>query len=78
MIQRTPTTVVRSETLMDVAFDIYSEEAVGSGIDVDKADLIFASTPFRLLPEAQRPLYAEIAQTRRRPHRAPQRGRLHD
>jgi putative flavoprotein involved in K+ transport len=62
MIQRTPTTVVRSETLMDVAFaSLYSEEAVAAGIDTDKADLIFASTPFRLLPEAQRPLYAEIA-----------------
>ena len=62
MIQRTPTTVVRSETLMDVAFaSLYSEEAVAAGIDTDKADLIFASTPFRLLPEAQRPLYAEMA-----------------
>jgi len=62
MIQRTPTTVVRSETLMDVAFaSLYSEAAVAAGIDVDKADLIFASTPFRLLPEAQRPLYAEMA-----------------
>jgi putative flavoprotein involved in K+ transport len=62
MIQRAPTTVVRSETLMDVAFGPhYSEAAVAAGIDVDKADLIFASTPFRLLPDAQRPLYAEIA-----------------
>jgi putative flavoprotein involved in K+ transport len=62
MIQRTPTTVVRSETMMDVAFaPLYSEEAVARGIDVDKADLIFASTPFRLLPDAQRPLYAEMA-----------------
>ena len=51
MIQRTPTTVVRSETLMEVAFGgLYSEEAIEQGIDVDKADLIFASTPFRLLP----------------------------
>ncbi len=62
MIQRTPTTVVRSESLMDVAFaGLYSEEAVKSGIDVDQADMIFASTPFRLLPDAQRPLYSEIA-----------------
>lgn len=62
MIQRTPTTVVRSESLMEVAFaPTYSEEAVARGIDVDTADLLFASTPFRLLPAAQKPLYAEIA-----------------
>lgn len=62
MIQRTPTTVVRSESLMDAAFaGLYSEEAVENGIDTDMADMIFASTPFRLLPEAHRPLYAEIA-----------------
>jgi putative flavoprotein involved in K+ transport len=62
MIQRTPTTVVRSETLMDVAFaPLYSEQALAAGIDVDTADLTFASVPFRLMPERQRPLYAEIA-----------------
>ncbi|MBM3520864.1 MAG: NAD(P)/FAD-dependent oxidoreductase [Alphaproteobacteria bacterium] len=62
MIQRTPTTIVRSETLMDVAFSgLYSEEAVQAGIDADTADLIFASTPFRLMAAAQRPLYAEMA-----------------
>jgi putative flavoprotein involved in K+ transport len=62
MIQRTPTTVVRSETLMDIAFSsLYSEEAVAAGIDVDKADLIFASVPFRLMPDMQRPLYEEMA-----------------
>lgn len=62
MIQRTPTTVVRSGTLMDVAFSgLYSEEAVARGITADTADLIFASTPFRLLPAAQRPLYRKMA-----------------
>jgi putative flavoprotein involved in K+ transport len=62
MIQRTPTTVVRSETLMDVAFgDLYSEEAVEKGVDVDTADLIFASVPFRLMPPIQKQLYAEMA-----------------
>jgi putative flavoprotein involved in K+ transport len=62
MIQRTPTTVVRSETLMEVAFKgLYSEEAVSRGIDVDKADLIFASVPFRLQPGLQRELYKEMA-----------------
>jgi len=62
MIQRTPTTVVRSETMMEVAFaPLYSEEAVARGIDTDTADLIFASTPFRLLPALHRTLTAEMA-----------------
>ena len=62
MIQRTPTTVVRSESLMDAAFaSLYSEEAVAKGIDTDTADLIFASVPFRLMADLQRPVYAEIA-----------------
>ncbi|MCX5496046.1 NAD(P)/FAD-dependent oxidoreductase [Kaistia dalseonensis] len=60
MVQRSPTTVVRSETLMDLAFDIYSEAAVEAGIDVDKADLIAAATPFALQPPAQRALYEKI------------------
>lgn len=63
MIQRTPTTVARSETLMSVAFaPLYSEEAIAKGIDVDTADMIFASVPFRLMAERQRPVYAEIAE----------------
>lgn len=54
MIQRTPTTVVRSESLMGIAFaPIYSEEAAANGIDVDKADMIFASVPFRLMADLQ-------------------------
>ncbi len=62
MIQRTPTTVVRSETMMEVGFaPLYSEEAGARGIDVDRADLIFASVPFRLLPAAQTKLTDEMA-----------------
>ncbi len=61
MIQRTPTIVVRSETLMDVAFaGLYSEDAVKKGIPVEKADMIFASTPLRILPDAQKTIYDEI------------------
>jgi putative flavoprotein involved in K+ transport len=60
MVQRSPTTVVRSETLMEFAFDIYSEEAVDKGIDVDTADMIAAATPFALQPQAQRALYDKI------------------
>jgi putative flavoprotein involved in K+ transport len=60
MIQRSATTVVRSETLMEMAFDIYSEQAVADGIDVDKADMIAAATPFALQPPKQRALYDRI------------------
>jgi putative flavoprotein involved in K+ transport len=62
MIQRSPTTVVRSETMMELAFaGLYSEDAVQRGIDVNKADLIFASVPFRLMAGNQKTTYAQIA-----------------
>lgn len=60
MVQRSPITVVRSDTLMKFAFDLYSEEAVERGIDVDTADLIVAATPFALLPPPQKALYDRI------------------
>ncbi|AKH98813.1 putative flavoprotein involved in K+ transport [Hoeflea sp. IMCC20628] len=60
MIQRSPTTVIRSETLMELGFDIYSEEAVQKGIDVDTADMIAAATPFALQPPIQRALTQKI------------------
>jgi putative flavoprotein involved in K+ transport len=60
MVQRSATTVVRSETLMELAFDLYSEQATAAGIDVDTADLIGAATPFALQPIAQRALYDKI------------------
>lgn len=60
MVQRSPTTVVRSETLMELGFDIYSEQAVADGIDVDKADMIAAATPFALQPPKQKALYDKI------------------
>ncbi len=61
MIQRSPTTVVKSDTLMKFGFEaLYSEAAVAKGIDVDKADLIAASMPYRLVPAIQVPLYERI------------------
>lgn len=61
MIQRSPSIVVKSESLMKYAFaDLYSEEASASGISTDRADLLFASVPFRLMPQFQKPLYMEI------------------
>jgi putative flavoprotein involved in K+ transport len=60
MVQRTPTTVVRSDTLMEMAFDIYSEQAAADGIDVETADMIAMATPFALQPPLQRALYEKI------------------
>src|SRR5579872_1185476 len=61
MLQRSPTTVVRSETLMELGFEaLYSEKAVKSGIATERADLLFAATPFRVMPRQQIPIYKEI------------------
>ena len=60
MIQRSPTTVVRSGTLMDVGFAIYSEAAVEAGIGTDRADHMAASVPFGAMATRQRRLYAGI------------------
>ncbi|CAN5324725.1 NAD(P)/FAD-dependent oxidoreductase [soil metagenome] len=63
MIQRSPTTVVRSETMMDIAFaGLYSERALMNGITTGKADLIFASMPFALMPLFQIPLNEKIVE----------------
>lgn len=60
MIQRAPTTVVKSDTLMEMAFDIYSEAAVARGVTTEKADLKVASTPFATQPPIQKALYDRI------------------
>ncbi|TIV31779.1 MAG: NAD(P)/FAD-dependent oxidoreductase, partial [Mesorhizobium sp.] len=60
MVQRSPTTVVKSDTLMDVGFEIFSEKALARGITTDKADMIVPSTPFALVPKGQRALYDVI------------------
>ena len=61
MVQRSSTHIVRSDTLMDVGLGaLYSEEAVRSGMTTEKADLVFASLPYRILHEFQIPAYAEM------------------
>ena len=58
MVQRSSTHIVRSETLMDIGLgDLYSERAVQAGVTCEKADLIFASLPYRILHEFQIPAY---------------------
>lgn len=61
MMQRSPTTVVRSETLMELGFEpLYSENAVRAGVTTDRADAIFAATPFRIMHREQIPICEEI------------------
>jgi putative flavoprotein involved in K+ transport len=61
MVQRAPTIVVRSESLMELAWGpLYSEQAVARGVSTPIADLTVASVPFKVLPELQRPIYQAI------------------
>jgi putative flavoprotein involved in K+ transport len=61
MVQRSPTIVVRSETMSEMFWDtLYSEAAVAGGMDTDTADLIGASTPFKLTPDRLVPINEKI------------------
>ncbi|PSJ63413.1 NAD(P)/FAD-dependent oxidoreductase [Kumtagia ephedrae] len=61
MVQRSSTHIVRSETLMEVGLSaLYSEQAVRNGMTTAKADLIFASLPYKILHEFQIPLYRQM------------------
>jgi putative flavoprotein involved in K+ transport len=63
MLQRSSTHIVRSDSLMEeVLGPLYSEEAVANGVTHDKADLIFASIPYKVLPDFQRPAFEAIKQ----------------
>lgn len=61
MVQRSSTHIVRSDTLMDIGLgDLYSERAIANGITTRKADLIFASLPYKIMHEWQIPLYEKM------------------
>jgi putative flavoprotein involved in K+ transport len=61
MVQRSSTHVVKSATLMEIALGaLYSEEAVAGGMTTEKADLTFASIPYRIMAELQIPVYEQI------------------
>ncbi len=63
MVQRSSTHIVKSNTLMEVALgELYSERAIKNGIDHHKADLIFASVPYKILPSFQIPAYQKMAE----------------
>ena len=61
MLQRSSTHIVRSDSLMDLGLgDLYSERAVASGMSTEKADLTFASLPYRIMADFQKPIYDAI------------------
>ena len=63
MVQRSSTHIVKSESLMDIGLgDLYSERALAAGVTTEKADLIFASLPYRILHEFQIPAYEAMAE----------------
>ena len=63
MVQRSSTHIVKSDSLMKLGLgSLYSEEAVASGMTTDKADMTFASIPYRIMHEFQAPVYRQIAE----------------
>ncbi|MEL6345796.1 MAG: NAD(P)/FAD-dependent oxidoreductase [Myxococcota bacterium] len=61
MVQRSSTHIVRSKPLMHHALGgLYSEEALAAGVTTEKADMIFASLPYRIMHQFQIPVYAAI------------------
>ena len=61
MVQRSSTHIVKSDTLMDIGLgDLYSERAVAAGMTTQKADMTFASLPYRILHEFQIPAYEQM------------------
>ncbi len=63
MVQRSSTHIVKSDSLMDLGLgELYSERAVGAGMTTEKADLTFASLPYRILHQFQIPIYEAIRQ----------------
>ncbi|MFI0449652.1 NAD(P)-binding domain-containing protein [Actinomadura sp. 6N118] len=61
MVQRSSTHVVRSDSLMEIGLGpLYSENAVKAGMTTEKADMTFASLPYRIMHRFQIPVYEQI------------------
>lgn len=61
MVQRSSTHIVRSESLMEFLFaGLYSEDALDSGLSTDKADMLFASIPYKIMGDFHRPVFDAI------------------
>lgn len=63
MVQRSSTHISPSHSLRSLVLGpLYSEEAEENGIDTDKADRLFASWPYKVLPDVQRPAFEQMRQ----------------
>ncbi|MCI4678018.1 NAD(P)/FAD-dependent oxidoreductase [Rhodoblastus acidophilus] len=61
MVQRSSTHIVKSESLTEIGLgDLYSERAVEAGMTTKKADLTFASMPYKIMNQFQIPVYDQI------------------
>ncbi|MDY8108580.1 NAD(P)/FAD-dependent oxidoreductase [Fulvimarina sp. 2208YS6-2-32] len=61
MVQRSSTHIIKSDSLMEHGLgDLYSERALDAGIDTHTADMIFASLPYRIMHEFQKPIYDKV------------------
>ncbi|GAC1340349.1 MAG: NAD(P)/FAD-dependent oxidoreductase [Acetobacteraceae bacterium] len=61
MVQRSSTHIARSDSLMELALGgLYSEQAIANGITTEKADMTFASLPYRIMHEFQIPVYQQM------------------
>ncbi len=61
MVQRSSTHIARSDSLMDIALSgLYSERAVREGMTTAKADLIFASWPYRVMSGNEKQVHDKI------------------
>jgi putative flavoprotein involved in K+ transport len=61
MVQRSSTMIARVDSLFELTTStLYSEQALEAGIDTEKADLLSASVPYRLMGEFQRPAYEKM------------------
>ena len=61
MIQRSSTHIAPSASLMELALGgLYSEQALENGITTEKADLLFASVPYRIMHTFHIPAYDEM------------------
>jgi putative flavoprotein involved in K+ transport len=61
MVQRSSSHIVKSDTLMEIGLSaLYSEQAVAAGMTTEKADMVFASLPYRIMHQFQIPLYDQM------------------
>ena len=61
MVQRSSSHIVKSDSLMEIGVGaLYSEQAVAAGMTTEKADMVFASLPYRIMHEFQIPLYDQM------------------